>query len=161
MTLIAVCALSWLYGCGFQLRGTRALPPELQTPSVEGVARYSDLARALAQVFEAHGGRIVDTSGDASARLVILGESLTRRVLSVNAQGKATEYLLRNNVSFELRGTDDTELVAAQQVRLQRSYRFDPDQVLASANEDALIRREMLRTAAEQIVERLNIALTP
>jgi LPS-assembly lipoprotein len=137
------------------------LAPELQTASVEGIARYSDLARALAHAFEARGSRLADTPGEASARLVILGESLTRRVLSVNAQGKATEYLLRNNVSFELRGTDDSELVAAQQVRLQRSYRFDPDQVLASANEDALIRTQMLRTAAEQIVERLNIALTP
>lgn len=148
-------------GCGFHLRGTSSLVPELQAPSVEGIARYSDLARALAQVLEARGSRLAESPGKTGARLVVLSESLTRQVLSVDARGNATEYSLRNNVRFELRAADNAELVPAQQIRLQRHYRFDPNQVLAAANEDALIRAEMQRATAEQMIERLNIALTP
>ena len=82
-----------------------------------------------------------------------MGEQTESRVASVStATAKASGYLLLYSVSFKL---DGPQPIAPQTIRLQRTYTFDPTQVLAREQQEQELLRDMRRDAAQQIVRRL------
>lgn len=97
------------------------------------------------------GAQVVEAA-EAPA-VVLLGEQIESRVVSVStATAKANQYLLLYSASFRL---DGPVPVAAQTVRLQRDYSFDPTQVLAREQQEQELLGDMRRDAAQQIVRRL------
>jgi LPS-assembly lipoprotein len=97
----------------------------------------------------------IQEAGEAP-RLVLYGEQLGSRVLSVSSAGRADEYLLRYEVSFRLVDADNKPLSEPQTVKLQRDHQFDPLNVLAKEREEQELRAEMQRDAAQQILRRLS-----
>ena len=68
-------------GCGYQLRGTVSLPPDLGAMHVAGPR---DVGAAVVQLLESAGVRVESTRDSASALLQLRNERFSRRVLSVN-----------------------------------------------------------------------------
>lgn len=144
-----------LSGCGFRLRGTGGamLPPALSTIRVvpATTAATDPFTVAVRDALTQAGAKLVD-SKDAPA-LVLLGEHVDTRVATVStATAKASEYLLLYSVGFRLEGPRP---VAAQTIRLQRSYTFNPAQALAREQQQQDLMRDMRADAAQQIVRRL------
>ena len=97
------------------------------------------------------GAKIV-TTPDAPA-VVLSGEQVETRVASVSTTtAKASEYLLLYSAGFRL---DGPRPIAAQTIRLQRSFSFNPTQVLAREQQQQELLQDMRRDAARQIVRRL------
>lgn len=97
------------------------------------------------------GAKLVATK-DAPA-LVLLAEHVDTRVATVStATAKASEYLLLYSTGFRLEGSHP---IAAQTIRLQRTYTFNPQQTLAGEQQKADLLRDMRSDAAQQIVRRL------
>lgn len=144
-------------GCGYQLRGAVSLPPDLDAVHVAGPP---DIGAALTQVLDSGGIQVQSTRDSTKAELKLSGEKFSRRVLSVNPDtGKESEFELAYQVTFQVTGEGDVELVPRQTVSLVRDYVFDPDAVLGKSREQNVLRAEMRRDAAGQILRRIETAL--
>jgi len=148
---IAVLGMSvLLQGCGFHLRGTTPEAKNMPLTYVEGAAA-SQLRAQLNQV-----DKVTENAEAAQVVLTILSENFDRRVLSVGAiRGKVREYELRYVVNFNVRDKAGKELLSAQTINLTRDYLFDETQVLGSDTEEVILRRDLVRDAAGQIMRRL------
>jgi len=146
-------------GCGFQLRGqgTVKLPESLATirVMVAGSQVANDPLRlAMEDMLRIYAGATVAQASDTPT-LVLTGENINSQVLTVDASGKASGYLLRYEISYSVLGATGEELAPPQTLRLQRDYRFNPLNVLAKEQEEENLKRELRRDALYQIVRRL------
>jgi len=160
-TVMAVTA-AMTVACGFHLRGTgggATLPASLAAVRVVSATQLANdpFTVAVRTALTQAGASVVDAP-EAPA-VVLLGEQTETRVASVStATAKASGYLLLYSASFKL---DGPRPIAAQTIRLQRTYTFDPTQVLAREQQERELLRDMRRNAAEQIVRRLARAAAP
>ncbi len=148
-----------LSACGFHLRGAVALPPDLRALAVTGTPENGPLWRVLRDALPRAGGRLVDPAG-ADGVLVITRESLSRRVLSVDSQGRAQEYELSYVLGYRLDDPEGKPLVSARRLTVNRQYRFDPDAVLAKGEEERRLQAEMRREAVGRLLRQITILLT-
>ncbi len=165
-TLYLVSCISWLLlsGCGFQLRGagTYKLPDSLATLRVvvEGSQSANDPLRlAMEDALRVQAGATIVSAGDAPT-LTLSRESTENQVLTVDASGKVSGYLLRYEIGFSLADVNGP-LSPPQTLRLQRDYRFNPLNVLAKEQEEENLKRELRRDAFSQIIRRLALFARP
>jgi LPS-assembly lipoprotein len=150
-----------LQACGFRLRGSVEMPPQLQQTVAEGVAAYSELGEALSRSWRQSGAQLYfDRQGEVEmARLVIKRDEVTRRTLSVDSAGRPNEYQLRYQVSFSLQDAAGAPLLADQNVSANRAYQFDPANILAMDDEEARLKKVLAEEAALQMLRRITFQL--
>ena len=154
LALVIVAAIA---GCGYQLRGTALLPPELGAVHITGPR---DISIAIARLLDGAGVRVEPTRDSAGTMLQISDEQLDRRVLSIHPDtGKESEFELAYRVKFRVTDADGEELVPEQTVSLLRDYVFDVRAVLGKRREQEVLHAEMRRDAAARIVERIGASL--
>jgi len=155
MKAAAIACLLLLAGCGFQLQGRQMLPAALASMQLEAVDRQSDFARALRTSLTASGARLVDKAPAEGTVVRILRDSLTERVLSVDARNIPTDFELTYEVEVEVRaGTQ--ELMAAEPFTLSRIYSFDERKLLAKEREKDILREALARDMASVVSRRLS-----
>lgn len=151
-----LCGMALLVsGCGFHLRGGVEFPPSVQTLSVQAANPYSELAEDLRRVLRSSGVRVVDKPREADAVVHVLGENAGRRVVSVSSGGKVREYELLYTVMFNVADRQGRETITPQTITLSRDYIFDETAVLGTAEEEALLHRDMQQQAVRQILRRV------
>lgn len=146
-------------GCGFHLRGAVELPPEMTEVAIQGTKPYGELDVTLRNGFAREGGQVVESVQQARSVLVITQDVSIRRVLSVDSKGQANQYEVEYILGFRLDDPDGVTRVAAQTIRLRRQYRFDPNQTLAKADEEARLVKQMRQDAVRQMLRRLKAGL--
>lgn len=144
-----------LSACGFHLRESVSLPESLQATAVQGVSEYSNLDLSLKRAFR-QAGYPLTTVGNASAILVVTQNVVSRRVLSVNATGVANEYELKYTLGFKLMDSEKNQLMPEQTITLYRSYRYNPDIVLAKTAEEERLQKDMTDYAVKQLIRRIS-----
>ena len=155
--VVLVLAMAIVGGCGYQIRGTASLPPELGAVHVTGPR---DIAAAVVQLLDGAGVRVEPAGDSAGTVLHLADERLDRRVLSVNPDtGKESEFELAYHVTFRVTGAEGEELVPKQTVSLLRDYVFDARAVLGKSREQDVLQAEMRRDAAARIVGRIGASL--
>jgi LPS-assembly lipoprotein len=158
-TLLLLGLLLLLSACGFRLRGNVVVPPQMQETYIKGAAAFSDLGIELKKALERSGAKVVAGPGVASAQLNIASEQLKRRVLSVDKDGRASEYELTYEVMFELRDNAEKVLVPMQTISPIRDYKFDPNNVLAKDTEEVQLRKSLVSYTVQQMMRRLEAGL--
>ena len=151
--------VSSLSGCGFRLRGAVELPPALKETRIVGIAEFSPLAIEFKRVLAQAGSAVRGSKDATSSAIVINGGNFTRRVLSVDAQGRVAEYEIKYTYTFKILGKENEELIPLQKIELTRDYRFDPGNVLAKDTEETQLRNEMIRFSVSQAMRRINAML--
>jgi LPS-assembly lipoprotein len=145
--------------CGFQLRGSVALPFKsiyVQAPPSSVFA--IQLKRAVAA---GSGTRIVDRPEQAEVILQITNELQEKQILSLTGGGRVSEYQLRYRVFFRLTDSKNREYIPASEILLRRDYTYNDSQALALESEEALLYRDMRNDAVSQLVRRLQAAKLP
>lgn len=146
---------SLLTGCGFHLRGNVDLPANYQRMAIEGVSPYSELGVKLKRSLQANGVQVVEAAG-AQVILKLSKVSYQRRLLSVSAvSGKNVEYELHYSLNMSVHDRQGNVLVSEQPLQLLRDYVHDQNNVLATDNEEAQLRKDMERDMVGQILRRL------
>ncbi len=140
------------YGCGFQLRGSLDLSEDISPLYIQQNSAF-ELARELKRLLEINKIVIADDSARANSQLTLLSENKSRRVLSVDGDGRAREYLLTYTVDITIKIKQSKEI--QDTVSLSRSLLFDPEAVLAATNESAILYRDMQKNAARLILLKL------
>jgi LPS-assembly lipoprotein len=149
---IALCLL--LSACGFALRGSAELPAVLQPLQLENVDAATPLGRELLRVFASNKVALADPAEGALYSLAVATESGGERALSVNANARAGEYELSLGTEYQLQ-RNGVPVAAPQALTLRRVYLADPENAIAKNEEAELIRTEMRRELALQLLRRL------
>ena len=154
-----VLAAVGLAGCGFQLRGTAALPFDtiyLPPANVPGIAL--DLKRSIQS-----GTRtaVVDDATRADAVLEFSQEAREKHVLSIAANGRVREFQLRYRVAFRVHDGKGGEFLPVNSLQLTRDVTFNDSDVLAKETEELLLYRDMQFDMVQQIMRRLGAAQRP
>ncbi|WP_218353014.1 LPS assembly lipoprotein LptE [Alteromonas lipotrueiana] len=156
-TLLIALACLTLAGCGFSLRGSQALPAELQQVALSAVKPHALLKRELKarlKVYQIPHIEASELAGSANTVLIRLQpETLERRLLSVFSTGQVAEYELIYGVNYQVVFPNKEPLYASFEVL--RDYQDDPDKVLAKSRELDLVVSEMRREAADRIIRQL------
>lgn len=151
--------LSVLLGsCGFALRGAAELPPALQTLQLETATGNSELVREVRRALLNSRAEIVEdaTAANGLYTLGIGAEETYERAVSVNANARAGEYQLTMVMPFQLRRGADTVL-GPETLTVARIYLADPENAVAKNEEAVLIRTELRRELALQLLRRLQL----
>jgi len=155
-TLLALLAAAALGACGFALRGTQQLPfasIALNFPP------NSPLGIELARnIRTGTGTQIVTDAATAAATFDLLGETRDRQVLTLNAQGRAIEYSLRDRLRFRLRDAQGREVIEPTELLVQRDIAFNDSQRLSKESEEALLYRDMQTDLVQQLLRRIAAA---
>lgn len=143
-----------LAACGFHLRGQASLPFDSVyiTGAPAFVGQISRALRAGSPV------RVTDNSKDAQVTLQIVSELRERVILSLSAAGRVREITLRYRVSYRLTDAKGIEYIPASEIVLRRDITYSDTDVLGKEQEEALLYRDMLSDAVQQVVRRLQIA---
>lgn len=141
--LLAACLAITLGGCGFQLRGTAALPEEMSVVYIKSSNPYGSLVSDFADALRVHHVKVTENREKATAVLHIMQQKQDTAVLSVNASGKVLEYQLRQSIQFDVRTIDNLPLLEPQSVSMTRDYLYSSTDVLSSAREEIVVRRAL------------------
>jgi len=151
----ALALVLLLSSCGFQLRGTAALPfNTLYMPSTAGGIAL-DLKRNIQS-----GTRttVVDDPKKAEAVLDFVQELREKVILSLGATGRVREYQLRYRVGFRVHDGKGGEFLPVSTVQLTRDISFNDTDVLAKEAEEQQLYRDMQFDMVQQIMRRLAAA---
>lgn len=160
--LLVTCSLL-LTSCGYHLRGAYQMPPQMAETVIRSNNMNSELVRNLRRSLETGGINVVAEDylprGKTAARsdmtvLRIFKEKQSKRVLSVDANGRVREFELYYKISIELSGADGF-YVPEQKLELSRDFLFDPEDVLGKSDEEADLLLDMQRDMVRLIMLRL------
>lgn len=149
-----ILALS-LAACGFQLRGTAALPFEtLYIPNTSGGVAL-DLKRNIQSGTRT---RVIDDTKTAQALLDLGGESKGRNILSLSGAGRVRELQLVYRVNLRVHDGKGGEFIPVTTLVATRDMTYNDTDVLAKEAEEAALYREMQSDLVQQILRRLSAA---
>ncbi len=129
-----------LSGCGFQLRGTSALPEQMSVTYIKGVRPFSTLTRDFADALRLRDITVTETESTATAVLNISDNRTEKLVVSVDTAGNVLEYEIRQTIRFSVVTPGREVVVAEQAVSLGRDYIFSSTDVLGKAREEEVVR---------------------
>ncbi len=138
-----------LIACGFQLRG--GIEANFESISIDGGSAgfVKQLKKRLRQ------SSIAVLSSGGEVQLEIVDDLLDKRILSLNSDGRISEYELNYKVSYRVKGQNDSEWGQLINNEVRRQYTYDDENVVAKAlEEEKLIngmRDELIRTITAQI----------
>lgn len=151
LAALAVFAVS---ACGFQLQGAVSYPDELKAVYLDVPDPNSDLAFQLRRTLGAAGVTLAREATDATATVRIAAEHYGRRVKSVSAQNRPTEFEVFYDVEF-LVSTPAETLVARQPLARARVFPYSERDILGKQQEEDLLRDALAREIAGIITRRL------
>jgi LPS-assembly lipoprotein len=147
-----------LAACGFQLRGSAAVPFQtLYIPNAK-----SGIALELKRNIEAGtNAKVIDDPRAADAILELSGEQREKIILSLNSAGRVREFRLRYRVSYRVHDGKGGEYVPPSVVQLARDVTYNDAEILAKEAEEQLLFRDMQSDMVQQVLRRLASAERP
>jgi len=156
---VAFAVAFLLAACGFQLRGTAALPFEtLYMPATTTAGVALDLKRNIQSGTHT---TVVDDPKKAEALLEFTQEVREKQILSLAATGRVREFKLLYRVGFRVHDGKGGEFLPASTLQLTREVSFNDTEVLAKEAEEQLLYRDMQVDMVQLIMRRLAAAQRP
>jgi LPS-assembly lipoprotein len=152
--LPAICVLLALSACGFTLQGVATYPPELEAVHLDMPDANSDLAFQLRRTLAAAEVTLAGDPAQATATVKVASERYGRRVKSVSAQNRPTEFEVYYEVEY-LVTTPSSTLVPRQALARSRIFPYNEREVLGKQQEEDLLRDALARDIAGVITRRL------
>jgi len=156
--ILFLASLLLLSGCGFHLRGSSDLALHVSSVYIETQGASTLKAEVTRQLQNA-GVSVSSKPGDDALRLVLSNEQFDRRVLSVDpSTGKVREYEVGLKAKVSARDAQGNNLLKDQDVSQIRDFIFDENAVLGTYQEEAVLRKELTRDTAAQVLRLLQAA---
>lgn len=162
--LLLTVSLAGLSACGFNLRGSGRQSGS-QIVGQIFVEGEGSVLRALRNALTAQQVQFATIRKDADTVVVINNEQLSRRVASVSALGRVSEYQLTHSIDLlTLRSSDglkagvlspEDTVKHPQTVSVIRDYTYDETDVLAKDDEERILRAEMSDELIRHLVLRI------
>ncbi len=151
----ALMLAALLGGCGFHLQGHAPLPALVKSPYVEAPDRQTDFVQSLRHELLQNGAQPVQLKSQASAVISILQDQMIRRTVSVSASNQPNLYEVTYTVRVAV-SAGDKELLPAQELVATREFSFSEPELLAKGHEEDVLRADMARDLADQMMRLLS-----
>lgn len=152
--LVALLMTALAGGCGWQLRGAELIPEGLDSLHISARDPHSPLVTELTRTLRAADVKVPTNASESPYALMILAERRGVRTATVNANARVSEQELREEVEFLILNRDGDTLLPRATVVVERVFEYDENNVLATQDEEQLIRAEMRRDLVNQILNR-------
>ena len=163
-TLALATTMLALSACGFQLRGSGGQYTLPFDKIYIGLPVSSPLAIDLKRNIRSNGATLIAPDAASADGIVdVLTDPEKTRgktILSLNANGRVSQYQLSYSIVFKVRDNQGHELLAPTTITLTRPLDFNDAQRLAKETEEALLYRDMEKDLVQQMVRRMG-ALKP
>lgn len=141
-----------LAACGFHLRGNLPFIGATQNLFVAGIGPghpfYGDFAQALTLA----GGHLAPSAKQAGAIIRVMRANHERRVISLSKLGRGNSFDLTFRVNYQIVSPQGEILLPPQELEIRRNYFNDQSSPLGQGAEEALMRQEMEKEAAQALV---------
>jgi LPS-assembly lipoprotein len=155
LILGAACLLA---ACGFQLRGTGGgvnVPDDWRYMYLSTNNPNSEFSRAVRTRFAANGVEWQDKE-EANYRVILGPERFSQRNLSLNADARAAEFELTMRSTFSVQDVGGQEIMPGTTASVVKQMENDPQNVVGKAEETRILKAEMRRELAQQIMRRIS-----
>ncbi len=103
---------------------------------------------------------MANSSQDAAYVVTLKEERFVRSVLSVSAAtGKVEEFRIVFNANMDTILSDGSSIFNNENIRAFRDITFDENAVLGKFSEEGVIEEDLVRSAARQVLRRLQASL--
>ena len=144
-----------LAGCGYHLRGSGTGKLNVNNVFLD-IQNAHLIVTELREQLTIRDVAISNSSEGVDRIVKLTNEVYDRRVLSVDeGTGKVTEYELEYHVGLEILTAGGKSLAEPQDISLIRDITFDPNAAVGKFDEEVLVRNDMIRSAANSILLRL------
>lgn len=149
-----------LSACGFSPRGSVSGGEEVGAIFIDSTRDVS-IAPLLQEKMSEQGLQIATDREQANVLVRLSRESRGRRVLSVQSQGKVSEYELRHAIDMLVIKATGEEFaryspgLKPNRVAVRREYTFDDTGVLGKEDEASILKREMRDELARTLLLRI------
>ncbi len=157
--LLALLCVTLLTACGFQLRGSYALPfDSLYIALPETNIVHATLKRNIEASSKT---RVVYSAEDAEATMTVLADQQQKLILSLSSTGRVREFQLIRTFVFRVHDLQGRDFIPQSTVTIRRDLSYSDDQVLAKEAEEQLLWRDMQNDLVQQVMRRLSLAKPP
>lgn len=165
-TIFFIFTFCVLVGCGFHLRGTFDIPNTLQIIKIRPDQPFDPFQRALRKTLVSNGVQVIadEKSNNASAKaatLTLLSQLFSERNVAYGSDGQPNRALLKFNVVYQIKDAQGNLLGSSASVQVERELTLNPTAYLATDNERARLRNDLIVDAASQLVRQLSLTSTP
>ena len=157
LLLVGWLAVS-LSACGFQMRGSAALPEEMSVTFINSKRPWGSLMDDFAEALRTHHVTVTEDKSEATAVLEIIGDNREKDVLSVDNAGKVLEFQLRQTIQFAVTTREKLPLLEPQTVTMTRDYLYSNTDVLSKEREEVVVRRALQRELVHLAMLRITTA---
>ena len=154
--LIPFMAALLLSSCGFQLRGSAALPFNTLYVDAPHAPQFATQLRRV--IGSGSQTRITNNPAEADATLQVLSELREQEILSLSPGGRVRELQLRYRVRYQLLDRKKAPIAPTGEIVLRRDFSVNDQDPRGQESEQALLYRDMQADAVQQLVRRLQAA---
>lgn len=158
LAAVALTAVS-LAGCGWYLRGEIPGSSIAKTLFVQGIGPRNPFYGDFSKVLSYSGGALAKTPSEASAVIHITRAQHDRRPITLSKQGRANTFDLTFRVVYEITTPKGEVLLPFQELEIRRDYFNDQTSPLGQGEEEAQMRLEMQKEAAQILLRRVVYSL--
>lgn len=148
--LLLLSILALLSACGYHLKSAVDLDEAYNKTYIQH-AISADLYRPLAVALSNQGINLVDDAGEATAKIIIVKDSLSKQIQSIGTNNRVQEYRLDYELIFAVEFLNETA-VPPQTLTLSRDYAFDIGQITGTQAEERILREQMRKDMAQMII---------
>lgn len=142
-----------LSACGFGLRGVNAPLQPMPFSSLYLQGKTGVMGN-IRHILERDGQvKLPAKAADAEAVLVVDSENYSKDILTINRSGKVNQYQLTYRITAHV-NKKGAQFGPEMEVLVHRDFVYS-DQVLGKEQEEAFLKDDMVKDAAEQMARRL------
>ena len=134
------------------------MPSQMIDTYINAADKNSELVHALKRALMASNVNVVGNQSESKSVLNIINEQQKKRVLSVDTQGRAREYEINYQLSFNMSFDESAFSIEQQTIKSRKIFLFDTEDVLGKSREQATLLKDMQQDMVRLIMLRLQAA---